>query len=198
MRRVLDAIVPTTLLCRRPNESKTLRRTGGSPLAAEYCDTELARDGTDGRDDTGEVLVSNSVGVGGAGTFFARGMITGRSSDEGSTELRSGDDLVPESAYGCGSDGGGGREDDDARVETGGAGGTGGALLPCAGVTDDMRRPALLDGGEGVDVGVRVRELGVGVGEDGVCILLPNTARCGDLGGVGGAGVVGARSRACM
>ena len=171
-------MVPTTLLCRRPSESKNPRHTGGS-LAAKYCDTELASDGTDGRNDTGEVPVCNSVGVGGAGASFARGMITSRSPDEGSTELRSGDDLVPERAYGCGSDSGGGSrdddDDDDATVETGGAGGTGGVLLPCVGVTDDVRRPALLDGGEGVDVSVRVREVEVGVGGDGVYILLPNT-----------------------
>jgi hypothetical protein len=100
---VLDDIVLTTLLWRNPSESKNPRR--GSPLAAEYCDAELAIDGTDGPNDAGAVTC-NSV-CAGAGSFFARGMITGRSGDDGSTELRSGDLIRDGAKGGRGGRGGG-------------------------------------------------------------------------------------------
>jgi hypothetical protein len=68
----------------------------------------LATDGTEGRNDTGSVD-RNSGGAGGGGGkvtdgFFARGMITGRSAGEGSTEFRNGD-LTHVDAVGSGAAG---------------------------------------------------------------------------------------------
>jgi len=86
-------------LCR--NAFKNPRRADGSPpLPSEYCDAELARDG--GTCDDDDAAADNG------GAFFARGMITGRSGEAGSTELRKGDLVACGKGAEDGADGPGG------------------------------------------------------------------------------------------
>lgn len=155
---------------------KNPRRTDGSPLFAEYCDAELTRDGMCGRDDAGDAGCCDDADGVNNGAFFARGMITGRSGGDGST-----DDLAAvahESA-----DGAGGVSGDappagssaGSTVEMGGSAGTGGgswppqlgAACPCPCVLelpDGMRERAV---GPGEDPSVRT--LRTGTDSSGAC-----------------------------
>jgi hypothetical protein len=207
VRRLLDAIVPTKLLWRRPNESKKPRRTRGSPLAVEYCDAVLATDGTEGRNDTGSVARNSSGGGGGTGTvaFFARGMITGRSADEGSTEFRSGDLIHADAAAGgrgiCDGDGNDDAGEDEGDDEEGdgngeavvvvmtGTGGitSGNAVLLLEGVGADVDacegpKLLLLGGGDSRGLGFSGSIAGVGDG-----VRMPSGMPCsGDVEYLGG------------